>query len=337
VIGPRCWIIDAEHRSRLVPSKLRIAGVGYEFAPGLEVIVPAGAGKLVAVREWRGTPVALTERAVYTISGDGPNNTLGGSGAWYPPAKLADIGCTNEASVVVCPAGILWQSHNRFVLLNDGGVAYIDKIACSHDVSAAVCLRRHSEVLFFSSTTTEVRAYHYDTGRWSTYDSQTLSGLVQAAHTLPYDPDSAVLAVYEGSTPLFRRVDADSISAATNAVFETDWLLLGGDFQDDVVVSALVFNGKILGAHDIKLELFVDYQSTPATSRTWDLFELDAIDVEGLYSVKLEPTFVSCRAVKLRVTDTRVVGGGCAPRSATLYYELAGAIREDAFSPGAFK
>jgi hypothetical protein len=337
VVGQRCWIVDAEHRSRLVPSKMRVAGVGYEFAPGLEVVLPAGAGRGVAVREWRGTPIVLTEQAVYQVSGEGPSNTLGGSGSFAPPVKVSDIGCTNPASVVVCPGGILWQSGNRFVLLGDSGVSYVSTFGCTHDVSAAVCLRKYSEVLFFSSTQLEVRVYHYDTGKWSTYDAQALPGYVLAAHTLPYDADSALLATLESSTPTFRRVDAESVSSAANIVLETDWVLLGGDFQDHVDLRRLVFNGRLAGPHNIQLDLFVDYKTTADTTRTWTASELDAIDVNGNYSLKIEASFKGARAITLRVTDTLVSGAGCVPRSVTLVYDVMGQLREEVFVPGSFK
>lgn len=340
IVGQRCWIIDAEQRSRAVPSKLRIAGVGYEFAPALEVIFPSGAGDLMAVREWQGLPLFLTERAVYQVSGDGPNNTLGSSGSFSAPVKVSDLGCSNTASVVTFPGGIMWQSDERFVVLDGQGLRYVPDFGCTHDVTAAVCLRRYGEVLFFSATTTEVRVYHHETGKWSTWDTQTLPELVQAAHVLPWDADAVILQLGAGPTT-FKRLDAASVSAATNTVLETDWLLLAGDFQDHVALQPIVFNGRLSGTyaglHDLQIELFVDYETTASTTLTWTSTELDAIDVNGLYTVKLEPVRFQCRAVKVRITDTRVAGYGCSPRSLTIVHQLEGILREDAFVTGSYK
>jgi hypothetical protein len=333
VIGGRCWIVDAEVRSRSVYSKLRIAGVGYEFSPGFEVILPSGAGAIMANREWQGLTVILTERAVYQVAGDGPSNTLGGGGAFSAPVKIADIGCSNTSSIVVCPTGIIWQFGTRLVMLDGSGVHYIASFQATHDVSAALCWPRFAEVLFFSLTTPEIRSYNYESGRWTTWDAQTLPELVRAAHVLPYDQDCAVLALGEGPTT-FKRIEANTVGAATNMVWETDWLLLGGDFQDCVLLRDVVFNGRIAGAHNIRIELFTDYATVAGTDRSWSNAQLDAIDVNGYYTVRLEPRELDCRAVKVRVTDTLVSGAGCSPRSLTIVYAIDAMLREEAFVTG---
>jgi hypothetical protein len=332
IIGGRCWIVDAEMRERSVYSKLRVAGVGYEFTPAFEVLTPSGAGDTMANREWQGLTIILTERAVYQVSGDGPSNTLGGGGGYFTPVKIADIGCSNTSSVVVCPAGIIWQVGNRFAMLDGSGVHYIASFQSTHDVSAAVCLTRFSEVLFFSGTTAEVRVYNYETGRWTVWDTATLSELVRAAHVLPYDPDTVIMALGSGPTT-FRRLEANSVSAASMS-WETDWLILGGDFQDCVLLRDVVFNGRRDGAHSIRIELLVDYATTAVTDRTWNDAALDAIDTNGYYTVRLEPTAKDCRAVKVRVTETLGSGGGCSPRSLTIVYALDAMLREDAFLTG---
>jgi hypothetical protein len=334
IIGQRCWIVDAEMRSRAVYSKLRVAGIGYEFTPAFEIILPSGAGSMMACREWQGLTIVLTERAVYQVAGDGPSNTLGDNGGSFsPPVKIADIGCTNTASVVVCPSGILWQFGSRFVILDGSGVHYIPGFQCTHDVSAAVCLARFSEVLLFSGTTTEVRVYNYESGSWTTWDAQTLPELVRGAHVLPHDPDAVLLCLGSGPTT-FRRLDANSVSTAGNMTWETDWLLLGGDFQDCILLRDVIFNGQLAGPHDIKIELFTDYSATVGTSRTWTATQLDAIDTNGYYTVRLEPTERSCRAVKIRVTETLGSGAGCSPRSLTVVYAVDGLLREESFVTG---
>lgn len=336
VIGPRCWIVDAEVRSRVVFSKLRVAGVGFEFAPALELLLPSGAGKVMAVREWQGMPIVLTERAVYQIAGDGPSNTLGGGGAFSAPVKVSDIGCSNTASVVVCPAGILWQFHDRFVMLGPSGVSYVATFGCTHDVSAAVALTKYCEVLFFSATVAEVRVYHYDTGKWSTWGSATLADTVQHAHLMPFDQDAVL--TYSETTGVIRRLEANSLSTA-NMVFETDWVLLGGDFQDHVILRDVIFNGRRVTAHDVQIEILLDYETSAQSgnSRSWTSATLAAMATDGYFSVRMEPRQQNCRAVKVRVTETLqefVTKSGLSPRSLTIVYAVDGLLFEDAFKAG---
>jgi hypothetical protein len=87
IVGSRAWGIDAEIPTRIVYSKLRVAGIGFEFFPAGEVIVPSSAGEVVALRELSGTLVIFAERAIYQVSDGGPNN-IGQGGSFGPPYKL---------------------------------------------------------------------------------------------------------------------------------------------------------------------------------------------------------------------------------------------------------
>jgi len=331
IVGSRAWAIDAEIPTRFVYSKYRVAGVGYEFFPAGEMQLPSGAGEAMAIRDWQGTAIILAERGVYQVSGDGPNNNNSG-GSFSPPVKLSEIGCSNTSSAVCFPGGIIWQSGGRFALLTGAGVDYVADYACTYDVSHAILLRRYDEVLFFSDTIAEIRVYNYARKAWSTWDSQTLADPVSCAALCPWDEDMIFL--YSSSTGITRRLEADTVSTAANMVWDTDWLLLGGDFQEHVILRDVVLNGTIVGAHDVTIEVYVDYETTASRTNTWTSSQLDAIDVGGRYTVRLEPSSQNCRAVRIRVYDTRVAGEGMAPRTLTLVYATNGILYEEAFVQG---
>lgn len=333
IIGQRCWILDAEVRGRWVYSKYRIAGIGYEFHPALELIIPSGAGDGMAAREWNGQPVFLCERAVYATSGDGPLNN-GQGGSYAPPVKLSDYGCSNTASVAVFPGGIIWQFGDRFVLLNGNGINLVPDFVCTHDVSAAVVLTRYSEVLFFSSTVAEIRVFNYEFSRWTIWDSETLAETVQQASLLPWDPDTVL--VYSQSSGLTRRLDCVSISAAAHMTFDTDWLLLGGDFQDNVELLDLVFGAVVNGPHGIEIKIFTDYNdATPTTALSWDAAKITELaGTSGRYTLRCDPVQPNFRAVRVLVRDVVAAGAntqGMGPRALTLSYQINGQLFEDAF------
>lgn len=339
VIGPRAWGIDAEIPTRIVPSKLRIAGVGYEFSPFLEVNLPSDAGEAHAIRGWQGLAIVLCERGVYQIAGDGPNNSLT-QGEFSQPIKLSDIVCTNGPSAVAFPGGVVWQSGQRFALLAGGGVDFLPNFNAEYEVMHAMLLRRYEEVLFFSNSVTEVRAYNHALQRWTTWDSQVLEGPVTAAALLPYDEDRAF--VYSEATGFVYRLEADSVSTCANMTWETDWTLLGGDFQDHVLLRNVIFNGTILGPHSITIEVYCDYESAPSTVRTWSSSELSGLANGGRYTVNVvDPKEINCRAVKLKLYDTVASGEvdrrGVQPRSLTIVYALDGMLYETAFVEGSRK
>lgn len=344
IVGPRAWVIDAEEPSRLAPSKLRVAGYGYEWDPNLAVVLPSEAGDGYAVREWGGFAVALCENGAYQITGDGPSNAIGDSGAFSPPIKISDIGCNNTCSVVRFPGGIIWQYRNRFALMTGAGIGYIEDFKCEYDVSQAFCVPRHEEILFFSSAVAEVRVFNYARQAWTTWDSQVLPAAPTLAAQLPWDRDTILFYVQSSGT--LYRMEAELVSTCTNMVWETDWLLLGADFHDHGILKEIVFNGLIVGPHSITLEVYFDYAASLTTgdSATWSSAELDAIDTAGRYSVRFEPRNDAARVAKIKVYDTvgvaEVVRDGVAPRSLTLVYtneQTDTLLYEDAFVQGSRK
>jgi hypothetical protein len=335
IVGARAWGVDAEYPSRLVFSKLRIAGYGYEFNPALEVNLPSGAGECMAVRGFGGVTFALCQLGVWQIVGDGPNNNVSG-GEFSPPIKVSDIGCSNTASVVVCPAGVLWQNRDRFVMLSAAGVEYMPDFNCTYDVSHAITLDRYNEVLFLSNAVAEVRVYNHAVKRWTTWDSQAMPEAATLAAALPWNPDRIL--TYNEASGTLRALDAGTVSTAASMTWETDWFLLGGDFQDHCIVRDIVLNGTIVGPHSVTIEVYVDYETSVSTSHTWSAVELDAIDIGGRYTVRLEPAKQNCRAMKIKVYDTvapaEVVRDGMAPRSLTIVWAAENMLYEEVFVQG---
>lgn len=342
IVNGRCVGIDAEFPTRLVFSKLRVAGIGYEFAPALEVNLPSGSGDGMASHEFNGAWVVLCENGVYQISGDGPNNN-GSAGSFSTPIKISDIGCSNTASVVEYPGGIMWQYGNRFASLTAAGILYDQDMTCTHDVVAAVCVPRYDELWFFSATTAETRVFNYGTvpPRWTTWDSQTLPDKVTMARVLPWDQDTVF--VYSEESKLIRRIDTDSVSAtATNMTFETDWVLLDADFQSHVIIRDVVFSAVVAGPHSLELELLMDYEATPGDGniRSFPWEHLTANAPNGRYTVRMEPASQNARAVKLRIRDTLVnssATGGMTPIAATIVYSVDGQLFEEVFNEQTFK
>jgi hypothetical protein len=339
IIGSRAWGIDAEVRSRLVYSKLRVAGVGFEWVPAFEINFPSGAGKLMAVREANGLVVVLTEYGVFQIDGTGPSNTVGDAGGFGPPVKVADIGCTNSASVISTPAGILWQVNDYFAAYAGGTVQIFPNVYVPETISGAVLLRNQDEVVFFTNADAIIRVYNYAKQRWSRWNAGTLSAPVTLSTNIPWDPDAALL--YCQSTGTMYRIDADENHETANMAWTTDWLLLGGDFQDNVCLHEVVFNGYSDSAHGVTLELFVDYETTASTSDTWSSADITPIkNAQGRYSLRLEARKDRARAVRVRLTESAAsdaTRGGLRPGALTVYYSIEPGLMEEAFPQGARK
>lgn len=336
IVGSRAVGIDAEYPTRIVYSKLRVAGVGYELFPAGEVILPSGAGDAMAVRGWQGMIVILAENGVYQVAGDGPNNM--GVGSFAPPVKVSDIGCSNTASAIEFPGGIMWQSSGRFAMLSGGGIDYVPDFNCEYDVTVALLLRRHDEVALFSNTVAGARVYNYAVKKWTTWDSQVIPSPVTGGAVFPWDEDKAYL--HFDSTGIVARLDVDSTSTCTSMTWRTDRMLLGGDFQEHVIFRDVVFSANIGGPHSITIEMYVDDETTASTTRTWTSSQLSAAATaqgDGTrYTVRFEPQKQAGRSVRFKVYDT-VAGGevnraGVQPKALTLIYASNGQLYQEVFN-----
>lgn len=350
VIGDRAWGIDAEQPSRLVHSKRRVAGVGYEWYPGYEVLLPSGAGAATAIREWQGAVAVFAERAIFIVSGDGPDNLVGNpsGGGFSKPQKVSDLGFTNTNSVVSSPAGILFQRDDEIVLFAGGAPKPLAGPIVSGDIVGGAVLQDADEVVLFESGRQLV--WNYAVGRWTTWDLQHsgYNGSLNAREVSVMAYDHTKLQVVDARAEDFGLADALFLvdSAGTSElpmVWETDWVILGGDFQDHVLLQHLVFSAKRLGTHGVQVEIFTNYDDGLAsTIRAWTDAELEALASDtGRYTLKVQPTNRGTRAVKIRLTEVSPadngIGVGMEPVALTLYYNIEANLMEPAIKPGSFR
>jgi hypothetical protein len=345
IVGSRCWGIDAEVRSRLVYSKYRIAGIGFEFAPAFEVMFPSGAGKLVAIREFQGVLIAFAERAVFQVAGEGPSNNLGSNSQGFgQPVKISDVGCRSRESVISTPTGIIYQTaENMFALLSGGGSTVMPQMGADFTVSGSIRLNDADEVVFFDADSAVARVYNYAAQRWTRWtlpDDMRVVGAVESA----IDQNSAFILATTDEQPVVSTwiVHSDTPNPEAMMQWETDWVILGGDFQDCVTLRDVLFNGYRVGLHGVRVELFTNYEATATTSRDWTNAELAAIaNPIGRFTVRVEPVRQDTRAVKIRITELINGAGdadGMKPGALTLVYSVDGQLHEEAVNiPNSYK
>lgn len=337
IIGSRCWGIDAEYPSRIVYSKLRVSGIGFEFFPAGEVIVPANAGDALAIRELRGTVVVLAERGIYQVADGGPNNQ-GQGGAYGPPYRLSDDGATTRHAVLATPVGIVFANvAGGFSVLAPSAlhpsVTALSGVLTPGVITGCFLSAWGEEACFIFGSL--LRVFNYATGRWSLWDLPTAPSLY-AQSAISRD-DAILYAETNGQT---YTLEGKSVSPTLAMRWETDWILFGGDFQDYAVIYDVLFNAYRVSAHGIRLEVFTDYDLTPTTTREWTDAELVAIlNPRNRYTVRAEPVRQDARAFKLRITELNVGGtfDGCRPGAFSVVFSIDGLTYEESNIPGSMK
>ena len=377
IVSGRAWGIDAEYRFRAVYSKLRVVGGAYEFNPALEIVFPRTGGELVRIFEVSGVPVVLAERAVWLVSGSGPDNT-GANGSFAAPMKVSDFGCTDPYSAQSFPGGIVWSGKGRWYILSGSTVMQVSDVNAEMNFLCSVGMRDQDEIVFYgtelssdptvgettdavfmtdldgsfmtdldgsfiveSESTTAVttsggdtvaKVYNYILNRWTRWVSPVARAFTQAANSpnefrrhIGFQQNALVV------------VDGESYAANAPMVLETDWMILGGDFQDHVIVRDIIFNAERHSDHDVTIEAFTNYKLTATTSRSYSPSVIASVVAEQgsdpRYSLRVEPAEQETRAVKIRLTIT-VTGSdvGCRPISLTILFAVFAPVREESFS-----
>lgn len=339
IIGSRAWGIDAEVPTRLVYSKMRISGIGFEWHPALEINFPSGSGELLAIRELEGLPIVFTSNAIFQIAGEGPDNT-GGGGYFGSPVRIATRGCDNAKSVVTTPAGIMWQDGEDMLLLSSGGLKVFPNISIPGQIVGAVVLRNEDEVVFTIDSIADRLVYNYVTDKFTVWDNQTFTLNSSMVAQLPWDREVALL--YAPANTTVYKIDGATVGSAASMSWETDWIYLCGDFQDHVIVRNIIFNGRTVTPHSLTIQAYVDFENSPSTTLVWSDAEIATLTTsDGRYTIKTELCKQNCRAVKIRISDTAVESdsgmSGVAPRSLTVVYAQQALTYEDAILQGAYK
>lgn len=339
IVNDRLWVLDAEVRSRAVYSKKRIAGKGFEFYPGYEVILPSGVGKTIAVREWQGNTVIFTELAIFVVSGGGPDNTINNptGGSFSPPVQVAAIGARNRESVLVTPKGILFQRADDIMLFAGGEPQFVQGVQPTLPVTSSFLLRDNDEAVLLGTGGELV--WNYVLNRWTKWYATPSN--VATAHTLAYD-SSKVLLLAVNRLSVFLLDDA-VLSQIGPMSWATDWIVLGGDFQDHVLLQWVMFSARSKSPHGIQIEVFTNYDEStnPKTysTRTWTVAQLSALSSPLRYTLRHQPQRSDTRAVKVRVTEQEVSGtrDGVQPICLTFVYSLEAAIHENGLPQGSTK
>lgn len=263
----RLWVITAEDRNVLAFSKQVIQAVPVEMSDLLTMYVApstgseGSTGEMECIFPMDDKLIIFKQNAIYYINGAGPDNTGANSGYSQPIFITSSVGCDNRRSIVLTPAGLMFQSNKGIWLLGRGlETTYIGAAVEAYNdlrVNSAESIPGTTQVRFtLPGDTILMYDYYYD--QWGTFEGAGAisSVLYEGRHTLL---DSYGRVAQE--TPGTYLDNGNPVLLG----FTTSWINVAG-LQGYQRAYFFYLLGKFLSPHKLQITIAYDYNPSPTQS-----------------------------------------------------------------------
>lgn len=155
-------------------SKTREQNGPVEFNDALKIKLDSRGGKATALAVMDDHLIIFKESAIFTISGEGPNNLGEQDDFRLPFLSTSDAGCVDLNSVVTTPNGIMFKSRKGLYMLGrDFNVSYLGAPVEAYNsalITSATLVSNTNQVRFTTDSSI-VLVYDYFHQRWSTFSN----------------------------------------------------------------------------------------------------------------------------------------------------------------------
>ncbi len=308
----RVWMI-ADDGKTVWYSKAYVEGDGVAWSDNFTLPLEDGV-KLTALASMDGNLVMFSRTRIYILQGtEGPNDQGLQSDIGTPLKMAADMGCIAAWSLVLTPAGILFQAPAGIYLLSRKlETAFIGQpvettLAAYPTVLSAIVHPTGNYVQFVcAGAEYGVRlVYDYRVGQWAVDTIGTLGAGVKlggecVSGGLVYTAGADGGLAVESSGYL----DGGALWITMRA--EVASIKLGGlqGYQRARHVHVLA---ERLTSHNLKVEVANDYSATYHQTFAWPWQDLDAMPRE---QTRDHLSQQKCQAVRVRITDSTPTGVG---------------------------
>lgn len=299
-------------------SKKRVKGKPVEFSDALFVSVSQRGGKTVALREFGDRLIIFRQRAIYYLTGDGPNAT-GNVGTFTDPSLITDsLGCESPRSLIEIPQGLMFKSEKGFYLLDQGlGLSYIGRDVeyyNNSNVVGAAKYNKHHSVMFALYGQYKMLQYDFLHDQWgSALMTLPPSDLCTFKDTLVFGTDAGT----PGDILIVNPAIYQDGGSDYSMKIRTGWISFAG-LQGFQRVYRLIIKGRFRAEHQLDISLYYDYNPEPfwTFSKTpgndpvmyeipdQDLYD-DSMSWSGgeIYQFRLHLPRQKCESIKVGITE----------------------------------
>lgn len=285
-------------------SKLRGAGEIAAFHDALLFDLPPDGGAITALAFLSETLVVFKETAIYSVPGDGFDNTQGGQN--YGPARLlsADVGAVSQDAVAFTPRGLMFKSRKGWYLLTGwqpptyigGAVAAFD----DDEVKAVNVLESQHHVRVLTPSRMLVWDYEVNAEQGGAWSEWTIEGGRSAVVWRGQHLIIAETAIGTGDVRVLAQSDFGDpdVVETVGMDIETAWIKLA-ELQGFARIWFLMVLGEYRSAHRLRIRLKRDYNETVFQDKLW---VVTPTITGGPEQVRHSPSIQQCQAMKVRIT-----------------------------------
>ena len=322
----RLWGISNDDPTLIWISKLMDNG---SEMPGFSTLLVTRSelgGANVALASLGSSLLALKEEGVFIYSGSPPND-LGEGGNLGNPTPIANhTGCINPKSVVVCPAGVAFQSRDSIWLVDRGmqcrrvGAAVEDTIA-SYPYCRGATLDQRRGVVYFAMTDGENRyadnptagvtlVWHYlvgDKGEWTIWHfpkSDSTDNEPARGAAMCWRSDLARYDYHQtqgdGTIVYLDNGYHDHDGTDPDFTVSTPWLSFAGlaGFQR---VQRIHFRGTYVGPHTLDIAIYYDFETSAGDNILLTEAEVEALRDGTEEHLRIHVPRQKCKAIRVAV------------------------------------
>jgi hypothetical protein len=225
-----------------------------EFSNSLSLEVPPSGGKIVALKRMDDKLIIFKERAIYMLTGEGPNN-LGEQNDYIEPQLItSDVGCKFTNSVAFMPKGLMFMSQKGIFLLNRSlGLEYIGAPAEDYKdltITKTTVVAKKSEVRFLASDG-PTAIYNYFLNMWYTYGNHRGNSSAMLG-------DDYCLATFKNEVYKQVSTTASFGGSMVPIKLETGWLSFAG-IQGFQRVYRMLLLGEYKSPHKLLIKIAYNY------------------------------------------------------------------------------
>lgn len=320
VWNSRLWLAGGDDTKNVWFSKLLSDGDAPAFTSAFIVRFDED---IVAVAPLDSQLIAWSERSIFVLRGDGPDDA-GGGGAFTTPERVtADVGCIEPRSIVRVQDGYLFQSAGGIYLLTRAleviyhGHNVEDTLTTYSTVTSAVLLDDQAQQRIGVRNGAGIgKTICYDDVQkaWSIFQYQNAAGsLLDAISATKWGSNGyaftdGVSVWLEDKTTYY-----DEGTRWVTLTVETAWMrgqYVAAYYRFWQVI--LTMERTTLAFYDLRMSLAYDYESTYAAGYTWSDATLQTVSVNTRTQVAQKPQRQKAQAIRVKINDAPPTGGGVA-------------------------